>query len=90
METNSGDGSRSMVREILVCGGLSRNQTFLQCQANIVSLPVCISTEDDPVLIGAAMLAASAVKHHPTALQDAVTMMASNARTIHPSVQLKS
>lgn len=78
-----------MVREILVCGGFSRNQTFLQCQANVVSLPVCTSTEDDPVLIGAAMLAASAAKHHPTALQDAVTVMASKAHPIYPSIQLK-
>lgn len=90
MEASSGDGLQSTVREILMCGGLSRNRLFLQSQANVVSLPVYTSTEDDPVLIGAAMLAASAAKPHLTALRDAVITMASNARTVCPSTQLKS
>jgi len=51
---------------------------------------VYTSTEDDPVLIGAAMLAASAAKHHLTALRDVVTTMASKARAVCPSTHLKS
>jgi len=89
MEASSNNGSQSTVREILVCGGLSQNRMFLQCQANVVSLPVWTSTENDPVLIGAAMLAASAAQYHSMALRDTVITMTSKACTVYPSTQLK-
>jgi len=69
-----------------VCGGLGKNSTFLQCQADISALPVRTSTEDDPVLVGAAMLAAAALSsRHSNTLRDIVVAMAGDARTIHPS-----
>ncbi|KAE9524808.1 hypothetical protein AGLY_014858 [Aphis glycines] len=95
MEEKSG-GSLN-VQEILMCGGLSQNLVFLQCQANVTALPVRTSTEDDPVLIGSAMLAAAAsssskssAELHPcsSSLRDAIALMASDARTVHPSLDL--
>ncbi|KAL5235270.1 hypothetical protein ACI65C_002680 [Semiaphis heraclei] len=87
------------VQEILMCGGLSRNPVFIQCQANVAALPVRTSMEDDPVLIGSAMLAAAAARtssKSPTelrpwtsSLRDAVSAMASEARTVHPSLDLQ-
>lgn len=89
MEKSGGDGLR--VQEILVCGGLGKNRVFMQSQANIVALPVITSTENDPVLIGSAMLAAAASssKPHPLSLTNAITAMASNSHTIHPLMNLK-
>lgn len=86
------------VQEILMCGGLSQNLVFLQCQANVTALPVRTSTEDDSVLIGSAMLAAAAsssskssAELYPCAssLRDAIALMASDARTVHPSLDLQ-
>lgn len=87
------------VQEILMCGGLSRNPVFIQCQANVAALPVRTSTEDDPVLIGSAMLAAAAawtsskspaeLRPWTSSLRDAVSAMASEARTVHPSLDLQ-
>jgi len=97
MEEKSG-GSLN-VREILMCGGLSQNRVFLQCQANVTALPVCTSTEDDPVLIGSAMLAAAAstsskspteLRPWSSSLRDAIALMASDARTVHPSLDLQA
>jgi len=71
---------------------------FLQCQANVAVLPVRTSTEDDSVLIGSAMLAAAAwtsskssaeLRPWSSSLKDAITAMASGARTLHPSLDLQ-
>lgn len=89
MEKN---GGRSLsVHEILVCGGLAQNSVFLQSQANVMALPVRTSTENDPVLIGSAMLAAAAssVECHPLSLRNAIITMASNAHSIQPSLDVK-
>ncbi|XP_025194132.1 FGGY carbohydrate kinase domain-containing protein isoform X3 [Melanaphis sacchari] len=92
-------GGSLNVQEILLCGGLSQNWVFLQCQANVTALPVRTSTEDDPVLIGSAMLAAAAstlskspAELHPrsSSLRDAIALMASDARTVHPSLDLQA
>jgi len=82
-----------------MCGGLSRNPVFIQCKANVSALPVRTSTEDDPVLIGSAMLAAAAAwtssKSQPelrpwtSSLRDAIAAMASEAHTVHPSLDLQ-
>lgn len=70
-----------------MCGGLGRNRMFLTTQANVVALPVITSAEDDPVLIGSAMLAAASAKHYPS-LKDAVMAMAGKANIIRPSLDL--
>lgn len=79
------------VQEILVCGGLGHNRMFLQCQANVVALPVKTSVENDPVLVGAAMLAAAAYsgRCHTNALRETTLAMAGDAHTTHPMLDTK-
>lgn len=74
------------VREILACGGLSRNRTFVQTQANVAGIPVRTSTGEDPVLVGAAMLAATAGRRQK--LTEAAIAMAGDSRTVQPSEYL--
>lgn len=54
---NSG---RTQFRSIIICGGLSKNKLFVQTQADICEIPVAISYETESVLLGAAMLGATA------------------------------
>jgi len=84
--TEKSGGHRLTVREILVCGGLGQNCVFLQCQANVAALPVRTSTENDPVLVGSAMLAAAASsdRRYPT-LGHAIAAMASDSTVVRPS-----
>ncbi|XP_025416044.1 FGGY carbohydrate kinase domain-containing protein isoform X3 [Sipha flava] len=92
IESMEKNGGRSLsVQDILVCGGLGQNGVFLQSQANVMGLPVCTSTENDPVLIGSAMLAAAAssVECYPFSLRNAIVTMASNAHSIQPSLDVK-
>ena len=51
---------RSEFKTILICGGLSKNRCFLQTHADICGIPVSISNEPESVLLGAAMLGATA------------------------------
>lgn len=76
------------VREILVCGGLSRNRTFVQTQANVAGVPVRTSTGEDPVLVGAAMLAVAAGRRQN--LSEAAITMAGESRTVQPSKNLNA
>ncbi|XP_050428744.1 FGGY carbohydrate kinase domain-containing protein [Adelges cooleyi] len=73
------------VHEILVCGGISQNQMFLQSQANTVGLPVWTSAENDPVLIGSAMLAAASSKEYDS-LHEAILGMASDGIKTEPII----
>lgn len=45
---------------ILICGGLSKNKLFIQTYADICGIPVSISNEAESVLLGAAMMGATA------------------------------
>lgn len=51
---------REKFSTILICGGLSKNKLFIQTHADICGIPVSISTESESVLLGAAMLGATA------------------------------
>ncbi|XP_050535244.1 FGGY carbohydrate kinase domain-containing protein [Daktulosphaira vitifoliae] len=75
--------SKLKVNEVLLCGGVSKNKIYLQTQANIVTLPVWTSIENDPVLIGSAMLAATASKEYKS-LQETITRMASDGQITQP------
>ena len=43
-----------------MCGGLSKNATFVQTHADVLKLPVVLPEVTESVLLGAAILAASA------------------------------
>lgn len=74
---------------IFVCGGLSKNEIFLQSISDICNIPVFIPNEAESVLLGAAMLAASAAKVFPD-VNSAVKAMAGKAHMISPNPELKS
>lgn len=50
---------------LLICGGLSKNQIFIQTHAEACSLPVLCPNEKEMVLVGAAILGACAAKFYP-------------------------
>lgn len=74
---------------IFVCGGLSKNEIFLQSISDICNIPVFIPNEAESVLLGAAMLAASAAKVFPD-VNSTVKAMAGKAHMISPNPELKS
>lgn len=51
---------RKKFKAILICGGLSKNKLFVQANADICEIPILISSEVESILIGAAMLGATA------------------------------
>lgn len=60
------------VKEVVVCGGLAGNPTYLQQHADALGLPVVVPREEEPVLLGAAVLAATAAQAYsniPDAMQ---------------------
>lgn len=50
---------------LLICGGLSKNQIFIETHAEACSLPVLCPNEKEMVLVGAAILGACAAKFYP-------------------------
>lgn len=75
------------IKSILCCGGLSKNTLFLQQHANAIGLPVLYPQESDMMLVGAAMLAASAANLYPS-LNDAIFGMGSRATYVKPLLSL--
>jgi ribulose kinase len=51
---------RPKFKSILICGGLSKNKLYVQTHADVCGIPVLISKEEESVLVGAAMLGATA------------------------------
>lgn len=76
------------IEAVLICGGLSKNEVFLQTHANVIGLPVLVPDETESVLLGSAMLGASVAGFYPD-LQTAVMRMAGAAKHIQvePKVQ---
>lgn len=74
---------RKEFKSILICGGLSKNKLYIRAHADICGIPVLISNEDESVLLGAAMLGATASKVYPT-LEAAVNDLSNSCFEIHP------
>lgn len=49
---------------LIVCGGLSKNELFMQTHADACGLPVLYRKDADMVLVGAAILGACACGHY--------------------------
>lgn len=69
------------IESILICGGLSKNEMFLQTHANAIGLPVLIPEEVESVLLGAAQLAAPVAGFYSN-LNEAVCEMASPVKQV--------
>lgn len=74
---------RSPFKSILICGGLSKNSLYVQTHADVCGIPVLISNEEESVLIGAAMLGATASNFSDT-LEDAATRLSTDCYQVHP------
>lgn len=54
------ESGRAHFKSILICGGLSKNKLYVKSHADVCGVPVLISNEEESVLLGAAMLGATA------------------------------
>lgn len=80
---------RSRFESILICGGLSKNKLFVQTHADVCDIPVCISYETESVLLGAAMLGATASELYNN-LETAVTELSNNSYKLLPYSESKA
>lgn len=83
------ESGRRRFEGIFMCGGLSKNEIFVQAHSDICNIPVFIPREPESVLLGAAMLGASAAKVFPD-MDSAVRNMAGKGQMVKPNVELKA
>ncbi|XP_073972181.1 FGGY carbohydrate kinase domain-containing protein [Rhodnius prolixus] len=69
---------------ILICGGLSKNELFVKTLANVASIAVLVPNNPESVLLGSAMLGATAAKSFPD-LRETVLNMAGGAIVVQPT-----
>ncbi|GBN10049.1 FGGY carbohydrate kinase domain-containing protein [Araneus ventricosus] len=74
-----------IIKCLLVCGGLSKNPLYVQMHADITGLPIIVPNSSEPVLLGCAILAASAAKYYPSVVS-AMTVMCGNGILIKPNI----
>lgn len=82
------ESGRKKFEGIFMCGGLSKNEIFVQVHSDICNIPVFLPNEPESVLLGAAILGANAAKVFPD-LESAVRAMAGKGHAIKPNAQLK-
>ncbi|XP_044464910.1 FGGY carbohydrate kinase domain-containing protein-like isoform X2 [Mangifera indica] len=70
---------------LLACGGLAKNQLFLQQQADIIGCPIILPRENESVLLGAAILGAVAAKRYSSLIEAMKAMNAAGHSTISRS-----
>merc|ERR1711966_195801 len=66
-----------------MCGGFTKNNLFLREHANIVALPVVLCEEPEAVLLGGAVLAATASAVWPS-MKLSMSEMCRAGKTVHP------
>ncbi|XP_035225436.1 FGGY carbohydrate kinase domain-containing protein-like isoform X1 [Stegodyphus dumicola] len=76
------------IKCLLVCGGLAKNPFYVQMHADITGLPVIIPHNSEPVLVGSAILAASAANYYPSVVT-AMSSMCGDGVVIEPSLYHK-
>ncbi|XP_047444848.1 FGGY carbohydrate kinase domain-containing protein isoform X1 [Mugil cephalus] len=77
------------IRTLFLCGGLSKNDLFVQIQANATGLPVVLPNQTEAVLVGAAVLGACASRDYST-IQEAMEKMAKVGKVVQPDYELQS
>lgn len=60
------DKQRPKYHSLLFCGGLSKNDIYVQTHADVCELPAVVPYEQEMVLVGAAILGAYASKVFPS------------------------
>ncbi|KAG0476620.1 hypothetical protein HPP92_013461 [Vanilla planifolia] len=69
---------------LLACGGLAKNQLYIQEHANIIGCPIILPRENESVLLGSAILGAVASKSYPS-IREAMRALNAPGQVIHPS-----
>uniref|UniRef100_A0A669BDJ9 FGGY carbohydrate kinase domain-containing protein n=3 Tax=Oreochromis niloticus TaxID=8128 RepID=A0A669BDJ9_ORENI len=77
------------IRTLFLCGGLSKNNLFVQIHANATGLPVVLPDQTEAVLVGAAVLGACASRHY-SSIQEAMEKMAKVGKVIQPDREVQS
>lgn len=83
LDTLQQHGDRPPFTSLIICGGLSKNRTFVQAHAEACAIPVLFPRETEMVLVGAAILGACAAGMF-TSLEAASLAMAGAAEVIRP------
>ncbi|XP_052777392.1 FGGY carbohydrate kinase domain-containing protein-like isoform X3 [Mya arenaria] len=73
---------------IYVCGGLRKNMLYIQTHADVTGLPVVVPDEKESVLLGSAILAASAAGLH-SSIQECMEHMSGPAEITQPDLTVK-
>lgn len=60
------ENQRPNFHSLLFCGGLAKNDVYVQTHADICELPAVVPYEQEMVLVGAAILGACASKVYPS------------------------
>jgi D-ribulokinase len=69
---------------LVACGGSAGNRSWLQAHADALGMPVAVPAEPDAVLLGAAMLGATAAGIHPS-LETAMATMTRIGAVMRPN-----
>ncbi|XP_002121630.3 FGGY carbohydrate kinase domain-containing protein-like isoform X1 [Ciona intestinalis] len=76
------------IKAIFMCGGLSKNELFVQIHANVLERPVVLGKESETMLLGGCILAACASRNFPS-IQDAMKSMCHSGGVVHPNSRLQ-
>ncbi|XP_074643500.1 FGGY carbohydrate kinase domain-containing protein-like isoform X2 [Tubulanus polymorphus] len=77
------------IRVIYACGGLSKNQLYIQIHSDITGLPIVLPDEKESVLLGSAILASIAAHEYPT-MQVAMDTMCGDGHVVRPNRSVRS
>ncbi|KRT82014.1 hypothetical protein AMK59_5802, partial [Oryctes borbonicus] len=77
------------IKSILICGGLSKNELFIQTQADIVNIPVIVPNEKESVLLGAGILGACAAGYFKD-METAIKSMGGSGRVVYPDRNIQT
>jgi len=75
---------REKFERVLICGGLSKNEIFVQTHADVLGIPIGLPETKEAVLLGGAIMGAAASGHYET-LEESAQAMGGKARFVQPN-----
>jgi len=75
---------REKFTSVLICGGLSKNDIFVQTHADVLGIPIGLPETKEAVLLGAAMMGANAAGLHDN-LEKTTKAMSGEAKFVEPN-----
>ncbi|XP_050023527.3 FGGY carbohydrate kinase domain-containing protein-like [Dermacentor andersoni] len=76
-------GTGHSVSSLLMCGGLAKNPLYVELHADATGLPVLLPSETESVLLGGAILAASASGRY-SSVTEAMLRMGGSGKVLAP------